>query len=84
MSNYEKALQLRQTCKEKAAAILPQLEELSKSMAEFYEIVRYKDLGCTDKQYSALYEDFVYEYEKGSIEFAMRKMTEFCKQINKP
>lgn len=78
MEKYERAKELRQKCDEHSKQLLESLLQMKKDFAEFYELMRWENLGCSSEEYSALYDNFIYPYEEGRIDRALEDLTIFC------
>lgn len=78
MEKYERAKELRKKCDEHSQQLLESLLQMKKDFAEFYELMRWENLGCTHEQYSELYDNFIYPYEEGRIDSALENLVAFC------
>lgn len=83
MGKYERAKELRRRCDEHSRQLLESLLQMKKDFAEFYELMRWENLGCTSEQYAELYENFIYPYEEGRIDSALEDLTTFCDEENR-
>lgn len=75
--NYLKAKELRARIEQQAKGLLPCLEALKSDMADFYELMRWTNLGCSTDEYSQLYDGFVYSYEESGVDTSLRTVIQF-------
>ena len=78
MNKYERAKELRKKCDEHSQQLLESLLQMKKDFAEFYELMRWENLGCSGDEYSELYDNFIYPYEEGRIDEALENLVIFC------
>jgi hypothetical protein len=78
MNKYERAKELRKKCEEDSQQLLESLLQMKKDFAEFYELMRWENIGCSSEEYEKLYDNFIYPYEEGNIGQALEDLTTFC------
>lgn len=76
-AHYQIMIALRESCEQQMAALKEPMESLAKDLQEFYEIMRWEGVECSDGQYDQLYENFIYPYEEGRIDEAMENICKF-------
>lgn len=67
MDKYNRAKSLRQQSLKDIKAILPKLEKLHIELEEFYNLMRWSKLNCSEVEYSELYDGLVYPYEEEDV-----------------
>lgn len=78
MNKYERAKELRKKCEEDSKQLLENLLQMKKDFAEFYELMRWENLGCSSEEYDKLYDNFIYPYEEQNIDRALEDLISFC------
>lgn len=74
---YHRAKKLRSDFEKDAKDIIPKLNKIKNELAEYYEIVRFNNLGCNTEQYEKLYDNCVYPYEENSVDYLLEKLILF-------
>ncbi len=74
MDNYLKAKGLKQQSLKDIKAILPKLEKLKHELEDFYNLMRWSKLNCSEEEYSQLYDGIVYPYEEDDINGLMEEL----------
>lgn len=83
MSKYEKAKELRKTIETDCHNAIELLEKIKKNSSEFYNLMRWEDLGCSQEEYERLYGNFIYQYEENNIEQCLEVLILFFNQDNR-
>ncbi len=75
--SYMRAAELRDKLLGRKQELIEKISEFEAILIEFYELMRFKDLGCTDVQYDGLYQGVIYPMEETDCFYRMEKMIEF-------
>lgn len=74
---YNRAKKLRSDFEKDAKEIIPKLNKIKAELVEYYEIMRFYNLECSEEQYSKLYDNCVYPYEENNIDYMIEKLILF-------
>lgn len=74
---YYKAKKLKSEFEKDAKDLIPKLNKLKRELAEYYDLMRWHRLDCTEEQYSKLYDNCVYPYEESNIDYVIEKLVLF-------
>ena len=68
-NKYKQAEKAREKAEQKMALIKKDLKEIKENLAEYYELVRWEDLDCSEEEYEKLHENLCYPYEENNIDY---------------
>ena len=74
---YHRAKKLRSDFEKDAKELLPKLTKVKKELEEYYELMRWHNLECSEEQYSKLYDNCLYPYEENNIDYIIDKLIVF-------
>lgn len=80
---YEQAKRLRELSVEIAKDLQEPLTSLKHNLEQFYELMRWHDLECSNDEYNELFENIVYEYENNDIDGSLENLLGFLSKICK-
>jgi hypothetical protein len=80
MSEFEKAKELRNTIETDCKNAIELLEKIKKNSSEFYNLMRWENLGCSQEEYEKLYGNFIYPYEENNIQECLEILIQFFNQ----
>ena len=83
MSEFEKAKELRKTIETDCINTVEILKKIKKDCSEFYNLMRWENLGCSQEEYERLYGNFIYPYEENNIQECLEILIEFFNQDNR-
>ena len=79
--NYMRAVELRKKMLSRKPELIKKISEFKLISEEFYELMRFKDLNCTDAQYDRLYKGTIYQMEETDGFYSMERMLEFLNAL---
>ncbi len=74
---YYKVKKLRSDFEKDAKEVIPKLNKIKSELEEYYDLMRWHNLECTEEQYAKLYDNCLYSYEDKSIDYILEKLVLF-------
>lgn len=79
---FDEVLALRNRCIQNAVALKPVLEIFNADVNQFYEIMRWQGVDCSEAEYGSLFENFVWHFENEHIEAAAERLLKFVSLLS--
>ncbi len=74
---YYKAKKARAEFEKDAKELMPKLLKMKIELAEYYELMRWHRLECTEEQYEKLYDGCLRPYESYDVDFLLERLLLF-------